>query len=200
MEEVSNAISKFDNLRAFVNIHPEEIGALDKLEYAIKDLNYIGLKLHPRLQEFDLESKACSDLVKKAGELNVPVLICGFPDGTMIMRGFSPMVYANLAKECFNTHIIWAHMGGHYVLDFMMNRAKNFTNNAGINLNEVPITETDYIDNLENVHYLRGGVGIRQMPLRYIKIIFTTCLYHYICKYQKIDFKKLNKKVFYTKK
>ena len=120
MEEVSNAISNFDNLRAFVNIHPEEIGALDKLEYAIKDLNYIGLKLHPRLQEFDLESKACSDLVKKAGELNVPVLICGFPDGTMIMRGFSPIVYANLAKECFNTNIIWAHMGGHYVLDFMM--------------------------------------------------------------------------------
>lgn len=120
IEEVSNAISNFDNLKAFVNIHPDEIGALDKLEYAIKDLNYIGLKLHPRLQEFNLESIACSDLVKKAGELNVPVLICGFPDGTMIMRGFSPLVYANLAKECNNTNIIWAHMGGHYVIDFMM--------------------------------------------------------------------------------
>lgn len=120
IEEVSSAISYFDNLRAFVNIHPEEIGALDKLDYAIKDLNYIGLKLHPRLQEFDIESKACYDLVKKAGELNVPVLVCGFPDGTMIMRGFSPLVYANLAKECNNTKIIWAHMGGHYVIDFMM--------------------------------------------------------------------------------
>jgi predicted TIM-barrel fold metal-dependent hydrolase len=120
MEEVSNAISNYDNLKAFVNIHPEEVGALDKLEYAIKELNYIGLKLHPRLQNFDLETKSCFDLVKKAGVLNVPTLICGFPDGTMIMRGFSPLAYANLAKECINSNIIWAHMGGHYVLDFMM--------------------------------------------------------------------------------
>lgn len=119
-EEVSKALSIHDNIRAFVNVHPDEEGALSKLEYAIRELNYIGLKLHPRLQEFDLGSSACANLVKKAGELKIPVLIDAFPDGTHLMQGFSPLTYAKLAAECSNTNIIWAHMGGHYVLDFMM--------------------------------------------------------------------------------
>ena len=55
-----------------------------------------------------------------AGELNVPVLIDAFPDGTHLMQGFSPFNYSKLASQCPKTKFIWAHMGGHYVLDFMM--------------------------------------------------------------------------------
>ncbi len=36
------------------------------------------------------------------------------------MQGFDPLRYANLARRCPETKMIWAHMGGHYVLDFMM--------------------------------------------------------------------------------
>jgi len=120
IEEVAIALSPHSNIRAFVNLHPDEEDVFSKLEYSIKHLNYVGLKLHPRLQEFDLGSASCARLVKKAGELNIPVLIDAFPDGTHLMQGFSPLTYAKLAAECFDTRIIWAHMGGHYVLDFMM--------------------------------------------------------------------------------
>ena len=80
IEEVSKALSIHDNIKAFVNVHPDEEGALSKLEYAIRELNYIGLKLHPRLQEFDLGSSACANLVKKAGELKIPVLMEKAPE------------------------------------------------------------------------------------------------------------------------
>jgi predicted TIM-barrel fold metal-dependent hydrolase len=36
------------------------------------------------------------------------------------MQGFSALRYANLAVSCPKTKIIFAHMGGHHVIDFMM--------------------------------------------------------------------------------
>ena len=36
------------------------------------------------------------------------------------MQGLNPLQYASLAKACPNTCFIWAHMGGHQVIDFMM--------------------------------------------------------------------------------
>ncbi len=119
-EEVAEEIEKYERLKAFINIHPKEIDAKEKLKHGIEQLGYIGLKLHPRLQEFPVDDSTTISLIRFAGELNIPVLIDAFPDGTHLMQGFSPVKYAAVAKECPHTKIIWAHMGGHYVLDFMM--------------------------------------------------------------------------------
>lgn len=120
MEEFSEAVATTERIRAFVNLHPERPDATHQLRYAIDKLGYIGLKLHPRLQEFAVDSPSTVRLVQEAGELGVPVLIDAFPDGVHLMQGFHPVRYAMLAKQCPQTRIIWAHMGGHYVLDFMM--------------------------------------------------------------------------------
>ena len=120
IEEFSEAIATTKRIKAFVNIHPENPNATKELRYAIENLGYIGLKLHPRLQEFSVDSASTARLVQAAGEMDIPVLIDAFPDGTHLMQGFHPVRYASLAKECPKTRIIWAHMGGHYVLDFMM--------------------------------------------------------------------------------
>jgi predicted TIM-barrel fold metal-dependent hydrolase len=119
-EEVAAAISPHPGIHAFVNIHPHKEGAKQKLLYAVEQLGFIGLKLHPRLQEHPVDSEATIELVRYAGQLGVPVLIDAFPDGTHLMQGFEPLRYAVVARECPGTRIIWAHMGGHFVLDFMM--------------------------------------------------------------------------------
>lgn len=119
-EDVSKAISMYPRLRSFINVHPNRGEPIRLLREGIDKLGYIGLKLHPRLQEFEVDDERTVRLVQAAGEMNVPVLIDAFPDGTHLMQGFSPLKYAWLAKQCPNTRIIWAHMGGHYVLDFMM--------------------------------------------------------------------------------
>ena len=127
IESFGKAIESNSRLKAFVNINPTNKNSIENLIYSVKNLNYIGLKLHPRLQCYSLDDKRTIQLVKKAGALDIPVLIDAFPDGTHIMQGFSPKKYAILANECRKTNIIWAHMGGHYVLDFMM-LAKRLSN------------------------------------------------------------------------
>lgn len=119
-EDVAAAIAPHSNIRAFINVHPQHPDAGVQLRRGVEELGFVGLKLHPRLQEFVVDSEATVQLVRKAGELGVPVLVDAFPDGTHLMQGFDPIRYANLARQCPGTRIIWAHMGGHHVIDFMM--------------------------------------------------------------------------------
>jgi len=119
-EEVSKCLRKFTNLKGFININPLDLNCIEKLENGIKNLGFIGLKLHPRLQCYSLKNPKVKELVNAAGNLDVPVLIDAFPDGTHLMQGFSPLNYSELALSCPNTKFVWAHFGGHYVLDFMM--------------------------------------------------------------------------------
>jgi len=119
-EEVSKAILPFDRIKAFINVDPFSKDANEVLKSGIEELGFIGLKLHPRLQEFKVDDPMVVNLVNYAGEINVPVLIDAFPDGTHLMQGFNPLDYANLAMLAPQTKTIWAHMGGHYVIDFMM--------------------------------------------------------------------------------
>ncbi len=119
-EEVAQAIRPYPRIRAFVNVHPHQPGAVAALRDGVERLGYIGLKLHPRLQEYGVDDAETIALVRAAGDIGIPVLVDAFPDGTHLMQGFSPLRYATLARECPSARIIWAHMGGHHVIDFMM--------------------------------------------------------------------------------
>jgi len=121
LEEVGQAIEKNSrHLIGFANINPMAKEGPTLLKQCIKEYNFKGLKLHPRLQNYSIEDPRTLKLVQLAGELNIPILIDAFPDGDWIMQGFSPLSFAGLAKKCPKTRIIIAHMGGHYVLDMMM--------------------------------------------------------------------------------
>jgi predicted TIM-barrel fold metal-dependent hydrolase len=119
-EDFAEALAEHPRLHAFVNIHPAEQDACGRLRNGIEKFRFIGLKLHPRLQRFDLDDPAAHRLVAAAGELDVPVLIDAFPDGDWLMMGFDPLAFARLAAANPNTRIIIAHFGGHHCLDFMM--------------------------------------------------------------------------------
>jgi uncharacterized protein len=120
MHEFADAIAPYPSIKGFVNLHPHHENPGIELREAVEKLGFIGLKLHPRLQEFGVDDIETQKLAAIAGEMNLPVLIDAFPDGTHLMQGFDPVRYANLARSCPKTRFIWAHMGGHKVIDFMM--------------------------------------------------------------------------------
>jgi len=120
LADINAIIQKYPRIEAFVNIHPDSKNACEQLINVMKNMQFCGLKLHPRLQQFELASHNVIKLCQQAGTLNIPVLIDAFPDGTGLMHGFNPLDYAQLAKNCPDTRFIWAHMGGHYVIDMMM--------------------------------------------------------------------------------
>jgi predicted TIM-barrel fold metal-dependent hydrolase len=119
-EEFAEAIAATKRLSGFINVDPCGGDAQQRLRYGVEKLGFIGLKLHPRLQRFDLDDASVRRLVGYAGEMDVPVLIDAFPDGDWLMMGFDPLAFARLAKECADTRIIIGHFGGHHCLDFMM--------------------------------------------------------------------------------
>lgn len=119
LEEVAVQINKYEKIEAFANIDPNSPSAESDLLRA-KNLGFCGLKLHPRIQQFSVDEPNVISLIQYAGELNLPTLIDAFPDGTALMNGFTPLKFANCAKKCPNSKIIWAHMGGHHVIDMMM--------------------------------------------------------------------------------
>jgi len=120
IEQVSEQIAQYERLEAFVNVHPDDNNVLAVMEKATKQQGFCGIKLHPRLQYLDMASKSLIEVCRYSAILNVPVLLDAFPDGTGLMQGFNPLEYAALAKACPETRFIWAHMGGHHVLDMMM--------------------------------------------------------------------------------
>jgi predicted TIM-barrel fold metal-dependent hydrolase len=119
-EEFASAITAYRRLRAFININPTESDAGQQLRRGIEQLKFVGLKLHPRLQRFDVNGEECRRLVSLAGEMGIPVLIDAFPDGDWLMAGFDPVLFGRLANECARTRIIIGHFGGHHCIDFMM--------------------------------------------------------------------------------
>ncbi|MFT5755354.1 MAG: putative TIM-barrel fold metal-dependent hydrolase [Alteromonadaceae bacterium] len=120
IEEVSEVIQRHQRLEAFVNVDPDDKQVLKTMTIAINDMHFCGIKLHPRLQHLDMKSPKLVDVCRFAATLNVPVLLDAFPDGSGLMQGFNPLEYATLAKQCPDTNFIWAHMGGHHVIDMMM--------------------------------------------------------------------------------
>jgi predicted TIM-barrel fold metal-dependent hydrolase len=148
IEEFAEAISRYERLVGFVNIHPDSPGAVDDLNKAVHQLGCQGLKLHPRLQRHAIDSANTIRLVRHAGEIGVPVIICGFPDGDWLMQGSTVLNYANLAKACAQTRIVVAHMGGHHVIDLMM-LAKRIPNL--------------YLDTSYSLLYYRGSAIVQNL-------------------------------------
>ena len=117
---VGELLMKSKTLKGFQNINPLLDTKYRELEDGVKNFGYIGLKLHPRMQEFKIDDPRIVEICKYAGELNVPVLLDAFPDGSAIINGFSVNDFAKVAIACPGTTFIWAHFGGHHAIDFMM--------------------------------------------------------------------------------
>jgi len=103
----------------FPSLHPFEPDVIDKLEF-YHEIGIAGLKLHPRMHNYHIENKACVNLVKKAGHMELPVMICCFPDGINIKLGNTAASIGRLADQAQDTKIAIGHAGGHKIIDYLM--------------------------------------------------------------------------------
>jgi predicted TIM-barrel fold metal-dependent hydrolase len=115
--EIAQTRSHNDALQALSARHPGmmPIGTVHPYDGqdAIAELERIAargikvLKLHPHTQKFDVTDPRVLALVKRAGELNIVVLM----DNANIIAGDSENLF-NLAVNAPKTKFIFAHMGG----------------------------------------------------------------------------------------
>ncbi len=92
----------------FCTVSPNEgtDAALAELDRAVGDLGMKGLKLHPWLQSFSPTHPAVLPILRKAGELGLPVL---FHDGTPPYS--TPLQIASAAEKAPETTVILGHSG-----------------------------------------------------------------------------------------
>ena len=118
-EVIEGAKAYGDFFHVFPAINPLKPNAIDKVKI-YQGLGVAGIKLHPRIHQYSLENQHCVDLVKEAGSVNLPVLICGFPDGLGLKLGNTPLAFGRLADKAPETRIAMGHAGGHHIIDAVM--------------------------------------------------------------------------------
>jgi uncharacterized protein len=94
----------------FARLHPGEgLAAEELLEHAVRDLGYVGLKLHPVGNRVAPADPRCVGLVRKAASLGVPVLFhCGDEPLTL------PEDIGPLAERVPEATILLGHAGGYF--------------------------------------------------------------------------------------
>lgn len=85
----------------------------------IKACGAVALKIHPRIQGMNLESKVLYKTLRAAEENSLSVVICSFDDGSWGRLGLEPWQFLHLADKFPKIKFLWAHAGGHRVIDFM---------------------------------------------------------------------------------
>lgn len=110
---LSNQIKDLqDFFCGFCTINPHEglAACINEMKRAKEKLNLKGIKLHPWLQAFSVTQPLLVDLLKAAGDLEMPVI---FHDGTPPYS--EPLQIAYAAQRAPETKVILGHSG----LDFM---------------------------------------------------------------------------------
>ena len=120
VQEISSALKNDPRVRGFVNINPHDTEAALKLRNAISELGFVGLKLHPRLDNYDLDDPKAIELAKVCKEIRAPICIDAFPDGYSLQRGFQISQLAAIATALGDVPLIVGHMGGIYCLEMML--------------------------------------------------------------------------------
>ena len=128
LQEVAELVGQNSNFQFAVN--PNLNQSLDSLRANVTFAKKIGaaaLKIHPRNQRVNLQTKEVRNLVQLAKELSIPVIICSFDDGSWSRIGLTQDQFIKLADDFPDVNFLWAHAGGHHVLDFMF-MARRVTN------------------------------------------------------------------------
>lgn len=95
----------------FACVLPYEHEAPAQLEHAVRELGARGLKLHPPLQNFSLDDPVIYPTIRKAIELDIPILIHTGPiySRTARMRLGDPMAIDDLALTFPEAKLVIGH-------------------------------------------------------------------------------------------
>ncbi len=122
-----------DRLFPFVRMDPwYGQAAVDFLTEGARRYNLKGLKLHPTTYALHPYSQLTVNLVRRAGELGLPVLFhCGDE-----MMSYPPQI-GELVRKCPDTTVILAHMGGLFHTRDALTVAGMF-DNVYVDTSEIP--------------------------------------------------------------
>lgn len=117
-KDFCNEMDRIKNVYYVREVDPTRNYRKDLVE--ISASNASGIKLHPRLRGFNLESKNVYKAIEKCVNNNLQIImICSFWDGTWNRYKLEINQFANLADAFPDQKFIWAHAGGHHILDFL---------------------------------------------------------------------------------
>lgn len=106
-------INETDNVYSFGSVHPSDERACEHLE-KIKELGLKGIKLHPEYQGFYIDSDESLEVLKKAEELGLYVMLhAGADIGMEPPVHCEPQRLKNVLNYVSGKNIIAAHMGGY---------------------------------------------------------------------------------------
>lgn len=112
-EFVANVCNEYpDKLIGFASANPNDKNAVKKLEEDVLEYDLKGLKLHPRLQEFQIDNPKVFLVIKKAAELKIPVLIDAWVRPKDVEYQDLVGSIGRVAKKVPSAKIILAHLGG----------------------------------------------------------------------------------------
>lgn len=114
LEYVAESVARFpDRLIGFVRLNPNyRSDALAALERAVGELGFRGVKLHPTTTLAHPAGDATIELLRRCGELGVPVLFhCGDDPYT------TPQAIEAGAREAPEAAVVLGHMGGYFHVD-----------------------------------------------------------------------------------
>jgi predicted TIM-barrel fold metal-dependent hydrolase len=101
-----------DRLMGFASVNPLERDAADILVECIEN-GLKGLKLHPKLQKFQLSDLNAQKVIEKAADLKIPVVIDAWvqPEDSVYQHVIHSI--AATARRIPHAHIILTHLGGY---------------------------------------------------------------------------------------
>ena len=161
---IADACKKYpDKLIGFASVNPlEGAKAAEILEKDVKRYNLKGLKLHPRLQDFNLSDPRLIPVFQRCAELKIPVLIDAFPGINLSSNESTPLLIGRIASAVPDVNIIIAHAGGYKILDtlFVAKSCKNI-----------------YIDISYTPHYFQGSSIEDDLKFVIQKVGADRCIY-----------------------
>lgn len=124
LEYIADAVRRFpDRLIGVARLHPWYPEALSLLDFAVLELGMKCLKLHPVGTLTHPADEPTLTLLRRAGELQVPVLFhCG--DEPMS----TPLAIGLAAAACPETTVVLGHMGGYFHVDEAIEVAESHPN------------------------------------------------------------------------
>jgi predicted TIM-barrel fold metal-dependent hydrolase len=125
IDYVNKACQKYpDRLWGFARLNPGKgLEAIELLQYAIIELDFKGLKLHPFGYRQAPDSEQTLTLIREAATLGVPTLFhCGDEENT------TPLMIARAAQKVPEAKIILGHMGGYFHVAEALRVAKKYPN------------------------------------------------------------------------
>jgi predicted TIM-barrel fold metal-dependent hydrolase len=97
----------------FGSVHPDDgDNALKEMDRCVDDLELKGFKLHPNTQGFDCDSQGLAEVLRRVGELGVPVIIDSYSpfDDTQPSKLLNTIMSVPDAKVCLAHVGMWRYM------------------------------------------------------------------------------------------